>query len=273
MNIIIRRETPADHYAVEEITRDAFWQFWEENEDRKICDEHLLVHKLRSVEALVQELNCVAEIDGKIAGHIIYTKSRIESDDGKTHETLTFGPLTVAPEYQSQGIGKKLMQYTFEEARKLGYRAVLIFGIPDYYPRVGFKRAMELGIAPPDGEGFDAFLVYTLYEGALDGITGKYYIDDIYRQMTQEEALEFDKRFPPKKAHALTPIDVLLNRLEPDAAKGLKDKGFKNLDVLKSLSEREVLSIPGMDDKAIEVVRNSMREYNFPWGEKNRERV
>ena len=273
MNIIIRRETPADHYAVEEITRDAFWQFWEENEERKVCDEHLLVHKLRSVEALVPELNCVAEIDGKIAGHIIYTKSRIESDDGKTHETLTFGPLTVAPEYQSQGIGKKLMQYTFEEARKLGYRAVLIFGIPDYYPRVGFKRAMELGIAPPDGEGFDAFLVYTLYEGALDGITGKYYIDDIYRQMTQEEALEFDKRFPPKKAHALTPIDVLLNRLEPDAAKGLKDKGFKNLDVLKSLSEREVLSIPGMDDKAIEVVRNSMREYNFPWGEKNRERV
>ena len=269
MNIKIRRERPDDHYAVEEITRDAFWQFWEENEERKICDEHLLVHKLRGVEALVPELNCVAELDGKIAGHIIYTKSRIESDDGKTYETLTFGPLTVAPEYQGRGIGRALMQHTFEEARKLGYRAVLIFGIPDYYPRVGFERAMKLGITPPDGEEFDAFLAYALFEGAFDGITGRYYIDDIYWQMTQEEALEYDKRFPPKKPHALTPIDVLLKRLEPDAAKGLKEKGFKSIDVLKSQSEREVLSIPGMDDKAIEVVRNTMREYNFPWGERS----
>jgi hypothetical protein len=87
-------------------------------------------------------------------------------------------------------------------------------------------------------------------------------------QMTQAEALEFDKRFPPKKAHVTTPIAVLLNRLEPEAAKGLKEKGFKNLDVLKSQSEREVSLIPGMDDEAIEVVRNTMREYNFPWGER-----
>jgi hypothetical protein len=159
------------------------------------------------------------------------------------------------------------MEYTFEEARKLGYRAVIIFGHPDYYPRVGFQHAMKLGISPPGGEAGDAFLAYVLYEGALDGIRGKYFIDDVYMQMTQEEAMEFDKRFPPKKAHALTPIDVLLTRLEPDAAKGLKEKGFKNLDVLKSQSEREIASIPGMDDRAIEEVRNIMREYNFPWGE------
>jgi predicted N-acetyltransferase YhbS len=267
MRVKIRRETPADHYAVEEITRDAFWRFWEEDEGRKICDEHLLVHKLRNVEALVPELNCVAELDGKIVGHIIYTKSRIESDDGKNYETLTFGPLTVSPEYQSQGIGRALMQHTFEEARKLGYRAVIIFGHPDYYPRVGFQHAMKLGISPPGGEAGDAFLAYVLCEGALDGISGKYYIDDVYMQITQEEAMEFDKRFPPKKPHVTTPIDVLLNRLEPDAEKGLKEKGFKTLDFLKSQSEREVSSIPGMDKKAIEKVRNIMHEYNFPWGE------
>jgi len=159
------------------------------------------------------------------------------------------------------------MQYPFEAAMKLGYRAVIIFGHPDYYPRVGFQHAIKLGISPPEGEAGDAFLVYTLYEGALDGIRGKYFIDDVYMQLTQEEALEFDKRFPPKKAHTTTPIDVLLKRLEPDAVKGLKGKGFKTLDVLKSQSEREVLSIPGMDDEAIEKVRNIMREYNFPWGE------
>ena len=265
MDISFRLETPDDHYAVEEMTRDAFWHFWEDG--KKICDEHYLVHKLRSSKAFVPELNYLAEIEGELVGHIIFTKSWIEADDGKTYETLTFGPLTVAPEYQSRGIGRALMQHTFEEARKLGYRAVIIFGHPDYYPRVGFQHAIKLGISPPEGEAGDAFLVYTLYEGALDGIRGKYFIDDVYMQLTQEEALEFDKRFPPKKAHTTTPIDVLLKRLEPDAVKGLKGKGFKTLDVLKSQSEREVLSIPGMDDEAIEKVRNIMREYNFPWGE------
>ena len=269
MNIIFRLETPDDHYAVEEMTRETFWKFWEEDENRDICNEHLLVSKLRGANALVPELNCVAELDGKIVGHIIYTKSWIESDDGKKYETLTFGPLTVMPEHQSRGIGRALMMHTFDKARELGHRAVLIFGHPDYYTRVGFKYAADFGLTTEDGSTFDAFQVYELYEGALDGIQGKYFIDSVYMELTEEEALEFDKRFPPKKAHVLTPIDVLLTRLPPDTAKGLKEQGFKSLDILKSLSEREVAAFPGMDKKAIETVRETMREYKFPWGAGN----
>jgi len=200
---MIRLETPADHHAVEEITREAFWEFWESEYEKgkRICDEHLLVHKLREAGSLVPELNCVAEVDGKIAGHIIYTKSWIESEDGKKHETLTFGPLTVPPEYQRKGIGQALMLHTLDKAKALGYRAVLIFGHPEYYPRVGFKRAGDFGITTPDGKTFDAFMVYPLYDGALDGIKGKYYIDPVYENLPQEEVLEFDKRFPPKKPY------------------------------------------------------------------------
>ena len=266
MDITFRLETPDDYYAVEEMTRETFWSFWEEDEERTVCNEHMLVHKLRDVEAFVPELNTVAEVDGKIVGHIIYTKSWIEADDGKTYETLTFGPLTVLPEYQSRGIGRALMFYTFKEAKRLGYRAVLIFGHPDYYPRVGFKYAADFGLTTTDGSTFDAFQVYELYEGALDGIHGKYDIDPIYMQLTEEETLEYDKRFPPKEPHVLTPIDVLLSRLEPAAAAGIKEKGFKSLDVLKSLSEREVSSFPGVDAKAIETIRETMKEHDFPWG-------
>jgi len=266
MDLTFRLETPADYHAVEEITREAFWQFWED--DREICDEHLLVNKLRNVEAFVPELDYIAEVDGKIVGHIIYTKSRVESNNNKKYETLTFGPLTVLPEYQSKGIGKALMQHSFNEAKRLGYRAVIIFGNPDYYPRVGFKRAAEFGLTAADGSVFDALMVLTLYEGALEGISGKYYIDPVYEQLTKEEAFEFDKRFPPKKPHKPTSIDFLLKRLEPDAAKAIQDKGFKTIDVLKSLSEREISAIPGMDNKAIETVRTVMKEHKFPWGER-----
>ena len=270
MNMTFRLETPSDYHAVEEISREAFWQFWED--DRTICDEHLLVHKLRKVKAFVPDLDFVAEIDGKLVGHIIYTKSRIEADDGKNYETLTFGPLSVLPEYQSKGVGKALMQHTFAEAKRLGYRAVLIFGNPDYYPRVGFRRAAEFGLTTSDGSSFDAFMVYTLYDGALDGIRGKYHIDPIYDQLNEKDAFEFDKRFPPKAPHISTPLEVLLERLEPEAAKAIQSLGYHTFDVLKSLSEREIATLPGMDAKALEVIHAMMRERGFIWGEDKRQR-
>jgi len=266
MDLIIRQETEADHHAVEEITRDAFWAFWEEDEDREMCNEHLLVHKLRNVDALVPELNCVAEQGGKIVGHIIYTKSYIEAEDGAKYETLTFGPLTVKPEYQSKGIGRALMEHTFEIAVKLGHRAVLIFGIPDYYPRVGFKRAADFGLTTSDGAIFDAFMVYPLYDGALDGINGKYYIDSVYFDLSDEETMEFDKRFPKRELHKFTPIDVLLSRLKPEAADAIKKLNIKTLDVIKSRSEREIASLPGIDNEALDTIREVMKEHKFPWG-------
>ena len=123
------------------------------------------------------------------------------AEKGEKHETLTFGPLTVTPEHQRKGIGQALMLHTLAKAKELGCRAVLIFGHPEYYPRVGFKRAAEFGITTPEGKTFDAFMVYPLYNGALDGIKGRYYIDPVCDDLPQEEVFEFDKRFPPKKTY------------------------------------------------------------------------
>ena len=264
MNITFRIEPPTAHYAVEEMTRDAFWNFWED--DRTICDEHLLVHKLRTCASFIPELNYIAEVEGNIAGHIIFTKSKIKDSAGNSHETLTFGPLTVLPKFQGKGIGKALMQHAFDKAKFLGFRAVIIYGIPDYYPRIGFRRAIEFNITTPDGSVFDALLVYPLYDGALDGISGKYYIDPVYAELTQKEALEFDKKFPPKKPHIPVSIDVLLKRLDLKAVKAIKEKGFLTLDVIKSQSEREIALLLGMDENAVETVRSVMREHGYQWG-------
>jgi len=258
MGISIRPEIPADWYAVEAMTREAFWQYWEPGQT--ICNEHLLVSKLRDCPSLVPELNCVAELGGEIVGHIIYTKSRVENT-----ETLTFGPLTVLPEYQSRGIGKALMRHTFGIAEKMGFRAVIIYGIPDYYPRIGFRRAVEYGITASDGSVFDALLVYELYENALDGICGKNYIDPVYESLTEEEALEFDRKFPPKPPHIFTPVDVLLERLDETAANALRAKKFPSLDIIKSRSEREIAEIVGAE--ATLAVREVMNECGFKWGE------
>ena len=197
MNLHIRIETSDDYYAVEALTREAFWEFWE-TDGRVICDEHLLVHRLRFAPSFVPELSLIAALDGKIVGHIIYSKSKVVSDSGHEHEVLTFGPLSVLPEVQKRGVGQSLMRYSFDVARRLGYRAVIIYGHPDYYPRVGFRRAAEFGITDSDGKTFDYIMALPLYDGALDDISGKHYIDPVYFALTQEDTLEFDKRFPPK---------------------------------------------------------------------------
>ena len=265
MNVIIRRETPADHRAVEELTREAFWAFWEP--DQILCNEHLLVHRLRSVSSFVPELDFVAELDGKLVGHIIYSKSKVVSDDGKEHETLTFGPLSVLPEHQNKGIGRALMTHSFAEAKRLGYRAVIIFGHPDYYPRAGFRRAAEFGITTGDGHTFDPFMVYPFYAGALDGICGRYFLDPVYDSLTEAEALAFDKRFPPKEPFVPAPINLLLGRLEPDARNALAGTGCPSLEMMKTKSEREISALPGIDAKAVETVRSVLREHGVRWGE------
>jgi len=265
MKIHFRLETPDDYYAVEELTRDSFWKFWEP--DRKICDEHLLVHRLRTAPTFVPELDFVAEADGKIIGHIIYTKSKIIDAAGNEHTMLTFGPLSVLPELQSKGIGKALMRHSFEEAKHLGYRAVLIFGHPDYYTRVGFRRAAEFGITTADGKNYDPFMVYVLYEDALEGIHGRYHIDPIYYQLTETDVLEFDKRFPHKEPFVPTPFSILLDRLEPDVRKAMEGAGCTSLEMMTSISQREISQLPGIDGNAIATIRSVLSEHNIKWGE------
>ena len=265
MDIKIRLETPADYHAVEAVARETFWDGnWDIQP--KVTDIHLLVSKLRKCESYVPDLHYVAEIDDKIVGHIIYTKSRIEDDAGTSHETLTFGPLSVLPEYQSKGIGKALMLHSFAEAKRLGYRAVIIFGYPSYYPRIGFRHCSDFSIKPSGDEGADdSFMVYPLYDGALDGINGTYYIDSVYYSLTPEDALEYDKKFPPKALHVPVSIDAVINRLKPDAQVSIRKLNLATLHALTTKSERELRTLNGIDDMAIKTIRMVMQDNGKYW--------
>lgn len=178
---------------MEELTREAFWDLTGPG-----CSEHYLVHKMRSCAEFVPQLALVAELGGKIVGNIMYTKSLVEDDAGDDMDALTFGPLSVLPEYQGQGVGEALVRYSFAKARDLGYEAVFIFGRPDYYKRFGFRPASEFEIATADGRNFDAFMAHELYPGALKHVSGKLRCAPVYSRLPPEEVEEFDKSFPPR---------------------------------------------------------------------------
>lgn len=192
MKITIRNETETDYRAVEELTREAFW-----NLNFPGCSEHYLIHVLRSHADFIPELDLVAEADGKIVGSIIYSKSKLTDEKGNEKDILTFGPLSVSPEYQRKGIGKALIEHSFIKAAELGYDTVVIFGSPSNYISRGFKSCKKYNVSL-NGYFPTAMLVKEIKENALDGRSWNFSESSAF-DIDENAAEEFDKTFEPKE--------------------------------------------------------------------------
>ncbi len=189
----IRLETPADYSTVEQITREAFW-----NHHVPGCDEHYLAHVLRKAECFLPELDFIAEQNGTLVGNIMYTKAKIVGDDGAEYPVLSFGPISVMPEFQGRGVGGKLILHTLSLAKEMGHTAVLIYGDPDYYGRFGFVSAEQYRIGTRYNTYAAALQAIELVPDALAGKAGLFYEDEAY-EIDPAEAEAFDRLFPPKE--------------------------------------------------------------------------
>ena len=192
MNITLRPEAEQDHRTVEELTREAFW-----NVHLPGCEEHLLVRHLRNAAEFVQALDFVAICDNVITGNIMYAESKI-IDSNTAHTVLTFGPVSVLPQYQNRGIGTALIEHTQKLAAGLGYRAIIIYGDPEYYKRFGFRASKEFRITNGEGKYPAALLALELYPGALADIQGKFDEGKAYH-IDPQELEEFEKGFAKKE--------------------------------------------------------------------------
>ena len=192
METTLRLEEEKDYRAVEELTREAFWDVHFPG-----CNEHLLIHNLRNAKEFIGILDYVAVCNDKIAGNIVYAEAKIINGD-KEFIVLTFGPLSVLPEYQNMGIGGKLINHTISLSREMGYKAVVIYGDPEYYHRFGFKESKKYNITNKDKIFPAALLVLELYPGALNGVEGIFAEGKAY-EINEQEAEEFDKEFAEKE--------------------------------------------------------------------------
>ncbi|WP_184873778.1 GNAT family N-acetyltransferase [Chryseobacterium sp. G0240] len=142
--LTIRQEEEKDYQEVFQLTEEAFRTM--EHSDHQ---EHFLVEKLRKSEAFIPELSLVAEAEnGKIAGHLLFTKIKIENNSN-SFDSLALAPVSVRPEFQNQGIGGKLILEGHRIARDLGYQSVILIGYESYYPRFGYKKTSNFGISFP----------------------------------------------------------------------------------------------------------------------------
>lgn len=209
----IRQEVPADFSIVENLTREAFWNVY-----RPGCLEHYVLHCYRSRPDFIPELSLVVEREGEIVAHVMFSWSEIlldedcpralaavKSDSSNRHlKMMTFGPISVRPDLQRQGIGKMLLDYAMERAREMGGGCLAMCGNIRFYGKCGFEVATTKGVRYADDPDGDApyFLIRELTPGFLEGVRGTYKDPQGYF-VSETEAEEFDKQFPPKEKKVL----------------------------------------------------------------------
>lgn len=161
--LTIRAETPADHAAVDAVVRAAF--------SRHPDEVSLLVERIRASGSYVPGLALLAEDASGVVGHVMLSFVPVEG--GSRSELLNLTPMSVRPDRQRRGVGTRLIEEVLSRAGAAGEPAVLVEGIPAYYPRFGFERARPLGFTAahasiPD----DAFMVKRL-AGYRDDLAGR----------------------------------------------------------------------------------------------------
>lgn len=206
-DVVLRNEAESDYRAVEKLTREAFW-----NQYVPGCSEHYLLHIMRNSNSFIPELDIVAEVNGEIVGNIVYTKAKIVDDNGIYHNVISFGPFAVLPTFQGKGIGSILIEHTSLKAKELGYKAILIYGDPDYYSRFGFKPAENYEIGTADNMYVAPLQALELYQGALSNISGRFIEDQVYH-IDEFKAEEFDKKFSPKEKSRDLPSQIRFRQL------------------------------------------------------------
>ncbi len=86
---------------------------------------------------------------------------------------LLLGPVAVAQETRSLGLGAALIRESLDRAKALGHRAVLLVGDAPYYVRFGFERRFTERLVMPGPVERARFLGLELAPGALEGVEGR----------------------------------------------------------------------------------------------------
>ena len=127
--MIIRPETPLDFAAVARVNARAFGGR---------ANEAVIVALLRHCAGYDPDLSLVAEVDGQIVGHAMFSPHTIRLM-GQPVRAVNLAPLAVDPTFQRQGIGGALMEEGHAVARRKGFALSFLLGHATYYPRFGYQ--------------------------------------------------------------------------------------------------------------------------------------
>lgn len=147
-----------------------------------------LVEEIRDSENYIPELSFVAELDGEIVGHFLFSHFPLSDTEKGGHgkeadsEIVMLAPVSVHADHFRQGIGSTMLKLGVEKVKEAGYKGITVEGNYKFYNKVGFRTSSEFGIFPTSGYPMTeprCMMCQETYKGSLDGIHG-YVVYDMY---------------------------------------------------------------------------------------------
>lgn len=170
--MIVRPERVEDVQVVEEVVRAAFG-------GEKVP---LLLRGLRASVAWL-ELSFVAEDEGEVVGHVSYTRAWVDAP-ARVVDVLVLSPLSVRPDHQGQGVGRRLVEQSLATLRDRSEPVVFLEGDPAYYVRLGFQAAGPWGFIAPSVRipppAFQAVRLPSYDTAKRSGLSGALVYPDVF---------------------------------------------------------------------------------------------
>lgn len=184
-DIIIRPETPKDYKDIVSLVLRSFQEGTNYSDGTDIV---ALIEEIRGSKYYIPELSFVAELNGKIVGHFLFSHFPLsptkEGGHGNQAESdiVMLAPVSVHADYFHKNIGITMLTLGIQKVREAGYKGINVEGDFHFYNRVGFKTSSEYGIYPTSGIPMTeprCMMCQETYQGSLEGITG-YVVYDMY---------------------------------------------------------------------------------------------
>ena len=157
--IRIRNEKSEDIPLIASLLKKSF----KRDEEAKLAD------RLR--RACVDHLSLVADENGAIVGHIMFSPVQIQNN--RAVKGMGLAPMAVLPGHQGRGIGTQLVKTGLRILAEKGCPFVIVLGHPDYYPRFGFQPASRFNIKSQwDDVPDEAFMIIVMDKDAMRNVSG-----------------------------------------------------------------------------------------------------
>lgn len=182
--VTIRPEETSDYRSIVSLILRSFREGTSYSDGTDIV---ALVEEIRVSPYYIPELSFVAEKDGQIVGHFLFSRFPLApTPAGRCCNTDTgivmLAPVSVHADYFRQGIGTAMLTQGIEAVRKAGFRGITVEGNFNFYNRVGFRTSSEFGIYPTSGYPLQeprCLMAQETSPGSMAGIHG-YVVYDMY---------------------------------------------------------------------------------------------
>ena len=182
-DITIRQETHKDYKDIVSLILHSFSEGTNYSDGTDII---ALVEEIRDSKFYIPELSFVAELEGNIVGHFLFSRFPLsQTKDGghiDTDDIVILAPVSVHADHFHKHVGSTMLTLGIQKVKEYGAKGILVEGDYHFYNRVGFKTSSEFNIYPTSGipmENPKCMMCQEISEGSLNGVSG-YVVYDMY---------------------------------------------------------------------------------------------